>query len=71
MPVSCAGAPVLPGDIMVGDDDGVVIVPSSRASEVLEEARKRDTMEEDWYRRLEAGETTLSLLGIDPVQEDQ
>jgi 4-hydroxy-4-methyl-2-oxoglutarate aldolase len=70
VPVSCAGVAVLPGDIVVGDDDGVVIVPASRAAEVLEEARGRNAIEDDWYRRLEAGETTLSLLGIDPLQED-
>ena len=67
VPVSCAGVPVLPGDIVVGDDDGVVVVPQLRAIEVLEEARGRMAKEADWYRRLDAGESTLNLLGIKPV----
>lgn len=68
VPVSCAGVPVLPGDIVVGDGDGVVVVPRARASEVLEAARKRIAMEQDWYRRLEKGESTLSLLGIEAAK---
>lgn len=68
VPVSCAGVPVLPGDIVVGDGDGVVVVPRLRAAQVLEEARKRMAMEEQWYVRLKKGESTLSLLGIEPVQ---
>lgn len=67
VPVSCAGVAILPGDIIVGDDDGVVSVPSSRAAEVLEESSKRIAVEKDWYRRLQAGESTVNLLGLKPV----
>lgn len=67
VPVSCAGVAVLPGDIIVGDDDGVVVVPASRATEVLEESAKRSDLEKDWYRRLEAGEVTVNLLGLKPI----
>lgn len=67
VPVSCAGVAVLPGDIIVGDDDGVVSIPAARAAEVLEESGKRIAVEKDWYRRLQAGETTVSLLGLKPV----
>ncbi|MEX0676126.1 MAG: hypothetical protein WD063_03575 [Pirellulales bacterium] len=66
-PVSCAGVPVLPGDIVVGDEDGVVVVPRDRAANVLQEAVQRRATEEDWYRRLEGGENTINLLGIRPV----
>ncbi len=69
VPVSCAGVPVLPGDIIVGDDDGVVVVPAAKADSVLEEARNRIRIEEDWYHRMDAGETTLGLLGIKPIDE--
>lgn len=65
--VSCAGTAVLPGDIIVGDDDGVVVVPASRAVQVLEESSKRIDLEKDWYRRLDAGETTVNLLGLKPL----
>lgn len=67
VPVSCAGVAVLPGDIVIGDDDGVVVVPASRAIQVLEESAKRMAMEREWYRRLEAGESTVSLLGLKPL----
>jgi 4-hydroxy-4-methyl-2-oxoglutarate aldolase len=67
VPVSCGGVAVLPGDIVVADDDGVVVVPPGRAPEVLNEAEGRMALEQDWFRRLERGETTLSLLGIKPV----
>jgi regulator of RNase E activity RraA len=67
VPVSCAGVAVLPGDIVVGDDDGVVVVPASRAIQVLEESSKRMATEKDWYRRLQAGESTVSLLGLKPL----
>ncbi len=67
VPVSCGGVAVLPGDIVVGDDDGVVVVPAGRAIQVLEESAKRLAMEKDWYRRLEAGETTVNLLGLKPL----
>lgn len=67
VPVSCAGVAVLPGDIVVGDDDGIVVVPANRALQVLEESSKRISIERDWYRRLEAGETTVGLLGLKPL----
>jgi 4-hydroxy-4-methyl-2-oxoglutarate aldolase len=67
VPVSCGGVAVLPGDVVIGDDDGVVIVPANRAAEVLEESSKRMAVEKDWYRRLEAGESTVSLLGLKPL----
>jgi len=35
-PISCAGCPVKPGDIVLGDDDGIVVVPLERQAEILE-----------------------------------
>ena len=64
VPVSCGGVPVLPGDLVKGDDDGVVVVPRIRVKEVLLESSKRMCMEKEWYERLEAGETTVEILGL-------
>lgn len=41
VPISCGGASVNPGDIVVGDVDGVVIIPKEKAEEVLEGAKKK------------------------------
>lgn len=48
VPISCAGVTVHPGDIVVGDVDGVVIVPADQAEEVL--ARAREKLEKDRER---------------------
>lgn len=62
--VACAGVVVNAGDIVVGDDDGVVVIPQARAEEVLEEAKNRIAKEDEWYRRIEAGESTADILGL-------
>lgn len=41
VPISCGGAPVHPGDIVIGDVDGVVIVPQEKAEEVLAGAKQK------------------------------
>lgn len=41
IPISCGGAQVNPGDIIVGDIDGVVVVPQDRAEDVLEKAKQK------------------------------
>ena len=65
VPIHCGGAKVGPGDIIVGDDDGVVVVPASRAAEILERAKRRLTMEEEWIKGIESGKTTLEVIGLD------
>jgi 4-hydroxy-4-methyl-2-oxoglutarate aldolase len=58
---------ILPGDIIVGDDDGIAVVPASRAAQVLDESSKRMDLEKDWYRRIDAGESTVDVLGLKPL----
>ncbi|MFA8091420.1 4-carboxy-4-hydroxy-2-oxoadipate aldolase/oxaloacetate decarboxylase [Klebsiella oxytoca] len=61
IPILCAGQLVYPGDIVVADDDGVVIVPRVKAEAVDNEARKRLEVEESKRRRLADGELGLDI----------
>jgi 4-hydroxy-4-methyl-2-oxoglutarate aldolase len=64
IPVVCAGARVHPGDVVVGDDDGVVIVPVERLEEVVNAGRVREELEAAGRTELERGVLTLDLLGL-------
>lgn len=59
--VVCAGAAVMPGDVVVADDDGVCIVRRAEAAAVLAKAQAREAAEDDKRRRLAAGELGLDL----------
>ena len=66
VPVVCAGQLVHPGDLVVADDDGVVVVERARAAEVLDKSRARETKEEATRARLKAGELGLDIYGMRP-----
>lgn len=62
--IACAGVPVSPGDLILGDDNGVVVVPRAEAAAVLEAARAALAREQATMQKIEAGQTTAELLGI-------
>ena len=63
-PIICAGALVHPGDVVVADDDGVVIVPKLQAARVAAAAAARETKEAGTRKRLAAGELGLDVYGM-------
>ena len=63
-PIMCGGVLVRPGDLVLADDDGVVVVAYDQAEAVIQAAIEREEREAEVMRRLEAGELTLDVLGF-------
>ena len=64
VPVRVGGVRIEPGDVVVLDGDGVVVVPRGRRDEVLVGAEARHAKEQGLLPRLAAGELTLDVLGL-------
>jgi len=62
--IICAGQPVRPGDMVVADDDGVVVVPHEKIDATLAKAESRLENEAAKRSRLEAGELGLDIYGM-------
>lgn len=67
IPIVCGGVVVKPGDIVIGDRDGVVVVPTAQAEEVLALATEKEDAEAKILDRIRAGELTLDLLDLRPI----
>lgn len=64
VPVVCAGVAVTPGDAVVGDKDGVVVVERDRVAEVVSASAAREAREDATRERLAAGELGLDIYGM-------
>ena len=68
VPVACAGVTVFPGDVLVGDDEGVVLVPPDLVVEVAADAARQELEEEFALERVDAGESSI---GVFPLAKDR
>ncbi|MFI6309850.1 4-carboxy-4-hydroxy-2-oxoadipate aldolase/oxaloacetate decarboxylase [Nocardia fusca] len=64
VPIAVAGRTVCPGDVVVADDDGVVIVPRLAAPAVATAAEKREALEAEKRKQFESGVLSLDLYGL-------
>ena len=67
VPIGCGDAPVFPGDILVGDDDSVIVIPAHLADEIALEAVEMTAFEDFVLSRVQAG---ASIIGLYPATQE-
>ena len=68
VPIGCGDAPVFPGDVIVGDFDGVICIPAHLADEIADEAVEMTAFEDFVTEKVNEGR---SILGLYPATDDQ
>lgn len=67
VPIGCGDAPVFPGDVIVGDNDGVIVIPAHLADEIAAEATEMTAFEDFVTERVRGGQ---SILGLYPPTDE-
>ena len=68
VPIGCGDAPVFPGDILVGDDDSVIVIPAHLADEVAAEAVEMTVYEDFALSKVQSG---ASIIGLYPATKEE
>jgi 2-keto-4-pentenoate hydratase/2-oxohepta-3-ene-1,7-dioic acid hydratase in catechol pathway/regulator of RNase E activity RraA len=69
VPIACGGVLVMPGDVIVGDAEGVVVIPAAMAEEVAHGALEQELREEWALERVQAGESVRGVYPLAPERE--
>jgi 4-hydroxy-4-methyl-2-oxoglutarate aldolase len=69
VPVPCGGVVVNPGDLIVADDDGVLVIPIGEAERVLVAALERDARERETIERIRRGERLFDIMGFSDADD--
>jgi regulator of RNase E activity RraA len=71
--VQCAtpfgGITITPGDLIMGDDDGLIALSPARAKEILPKAVEKMAMEEHWISQLKSGIAATEVFGLEPADK--
>ncbi|MDP6831870.1 MAG: RraA family protein [Alphaproteobacteria bacterium] len=67
-PISCGGVQVKTGDLVIGDDDGITVVPKARLAAVLAVCQETLKAEAEWDRRINAGDSFAEILDLPPME---
>ena len=68
VPIACGDAAVFPGDVLVGDRDGVMVIPAHLADEIAEECTGMETFEDFVLEQVEGG---APIIGLYPCTKDE
>ncbi|MDP2329666.1 MAG: ribonuclease activity regulator RraA [Reyranella sp.] len=68
VPIGCGDAPVFPGDVILGDSDGVIVIPASLADEIADEAWEMTAFEDFVTEQVNNG---LAIYGLYPATNEQ
>ncbi|NNE89201.1 MAG: ribonuclease activity regulator RraA [Silicimonas sp.] len=68
VPIGCGDAPVFPGDMIVGDNDSVIVIPAHLADEIADEAVEMTAYEDFVVEKVKAG---ASIIGLYPATKDE